>query len=66
MTPQTEEAAVMPSNPLRHASIPSDRHDEDGAQGAGALRWRRGVSLSEDVVLRQQWSADVEPLLVAQ
>lgn len=35
-------------------------------QGAGALRWRRGVLLSEDVVLRQQWSADVEPLLVAQ
>lgn len=66
MTPQTDEAVVVPSNPPRLAGIPTDRHHEGSAQGSGAMRWRSGVSLSDDVRLRQQWSADVEPLLVAQ
>ena len=66
MNPQTDHAAVVRSRPLAPAGIPGDQRHEDGAQGADPLGWRSGVSLSEDVMLRQQWSADVEPLLVAQ
>jgi hypothetical protein len=65
MTPSTHPFAVASQAPGGASAAP---WLQDGAPLAGhdIPAWRNRVALSEDVLLRQQWSTDVEPLLIAQ
>lgn len=67
MTPQTDHPAALRRDAASHARLPWDHSGHGRSVTADEPpAWRSGVSLSDDVRLRQQWSADVEPLLVAQ